>query len=510
MRWLIKLVDEVERQYPDGPILIESGASPSGTYHIGHLREIVTCDAILLELRRRGREARHIQFADDLDALRKIPVNIPAEYEKYLGRPLCDIPAPDGSKRSYAEYFLDGFTASAESLGVELEVINSHEKYRQGFFVPAIERALDRLDDAKRTLEEISGRQLDENWSPIQIMEDGYLKNRKFISLDKMAKTITYEEREGGHNTVKYDDGHVKLDWRLDWPGRWWLLKVNVEPFGRDHASAGGSFDTGMGLMKEVYEAPAPIPVPYDFINRAGDTKKMSASKGTGIAAEEAVKVLPPEVLRYFILSAPPEKRLYFDQVDGTVKLVDEFAALSARSDISEDEQHTLEICNRGMKERTVSRVPFSHLVASYQAALRDADATLAIISRTEHGKLATEDEVIIRNELKFIDAWLEKWAPEDVCFTLRDKVKANDFNDDEKKFFADLAEMIEAGPKDADGEWFHKAIYELKEKSQLEPKQLFVSLYRLLIGKTSGPRAGWFLSLLPRDWLVGRLKLEA
>jgi len=510
MRWLNTIVDKIIEHQPEGEILVESGASPSGTYHIGHLREIVTSDAILLELRQRGRQARHVQFADDLDALRKIPVNIPADYDKYLGKPLCDIPSPDGVSASYGDYFLDGFVRSAEVLGVEMEVIHSHEKYRSGFFTPAIELVLSKLPEARKTLETISGRQLDEHWSPIQIMEDGYLKNRKFLRLDTDNKTLFYEDKDGQERSTKYDDGSVKLDWRLDWPARWWLMKVGVEPFGRDHASAGGSFDTGRQLMQDVYDAPAPLPVPYDFINRAGDTKKMSASKGTGISAEEAVKVLPPEVLRYFILSAPPEKRLYFDPVDGAVKLVDEFAALSARTDLSDDEKHTLYICTRGNQERTVSRVPFSHLVASYQAALKDVDATIDIAKRTEHADVVEADRDIIKNELKFIDAWLENWAPDDLKFTLSDHVDPAKFTEVEKQYFAALADKIAAAPQDADGEWFHKAIYDFKGQIDLEPKALFSSLYQLLIGKDSGPRAGWFLSLLPRDWLLKRLRLEA
>jgi lysyl-tRNA synthetase class 1 len=127
MRWLSKLVDEIVAKKPEGEILIESGASPSGTYHMGHLREILTCDAILLELRSRGRQAKHIQFADDLDALRKVPVNIPVEYEQYLGKPLCDIPSPEG-EGSYGDFFLNGFIRSAQVLGVEVEIIYSHEK----------------------------------------------------------------------------------------------------------------------------------------------------------------------------------------------------------------------------------------------------------------------------------------------------------------------------------------------------------------------------------------------
>src|ERR1700761_2586710 len=96
MQWLNSIVDELVARQPAGEILIESGGSPSGTYHLGHMRELVTCDAILLELRRRGRQARHIYFVDDLDVFRKVPANVPPEWEQYLGMPLCDVPSPDG------------------------------------------------------------------------------------------------------------------------------------------------------------------------------------------------------------------------------------------------------------------------------------------------------------------------------------------------------------------------------------------------------------------------------
>lgn len=510
MQWLNTIADELIARHPEGEILVESGGSPSGTHHLGHMREFVTSDAIMLELRRRGRQARHVYFADDLDALRKIPVDIPQEYEKYLGMPLCDIPAPDGSSASYADFFLAQLERATSSLGVEVEFLRAHEKYRSGFFVPAVERSLEHLADARRALETISGRQLDEHWSPIQVLESGRLKNRKFLRLDKEAKTVTYEDAEGTEQTVRYDNGEVKLDWRLDWPGRWWLLGINAEPFGRDHASAGGSYDTGVQIMKDVYDGEPPYPVPYDFINLAGDTKKMSASKGTGLDAEEGSTIMPPEVVRYFILRAAPVKRLYFDPVNGVVQLMDEFAALAAKPDRSESEEQLLYICTRGIDKKTVSRVPFSHLVASYQAALKDIDKTLVIIGRTEYAEVAVEDADIIRAELKFIDAWLERRAPEEVKFALKETIDTSEFTEQEQIFFKLLADKTANAPTDADGGWFHNAIYECKDTTGLEPRAMFNALYRLLIGKTSGPRAGWFLSILPREWLLDRLRLES
>jgi len=510
MNWLNQIVDDVLARHPEGEILIESGSSPSGTYHLGHLRELVTCDAILLEVRRRGRQARHIQFVDDLDGLRKIPVNIPAEYEKYLGIPLCDIPAPDGFDGSYADYFLQGLIDACATLGIEVEYPRAYLKYREGFYVPAIERALERIPETKKALEVVSGRSLEDGWSPIQVMENGRLKKRPFVSLDKASKTVQYKDADGNVQTIGYQDGKVKLDWRLDWPGRWWMQKVAIEPSGRDHMTKGGSYDTGVEIMKDVYEGEPPYPVAYDFINMVGDTKKMSASKGTGLDAMEGASIMPPEVVRYFILRAAPSKRLYFDPVDGVVQLMDEFAAFAAKTDKTESEQQLWYVCTRGNNEnRSVSRVPFSHLVASYQASLKDVNKTLDVIKRTEHSEAAEEDADIIREELKFIDEWLRLRAPEDVKFSLADQINVDDLSETERNFLKALGEKVAEAPEDADGMYFHERIYELKDQLGLQPKDMFTALYKALIGKTSGPRAGWFLSILPRDWLVRRLKLE-
>jgi lysyl-tRNA synthetase class 1 len=170
MNWLNEIVNNLISRHPSGEILIESGGSPSGTHHLGHMRELIIADAIMLELQRRKRQARHVYFVDDLDALRKIPVDVPSDFDKYLGYPLCDVPSPDGSASSYADFFLKGLIDACRVLGIEAEFIHSNQKYRSGWFVPAVERALAHVPEAKAALESISGRQLDEHWTPIQVM----------------------------------------------------------------------------------------------------------------------------------------------------------------------------------------------------------------------------------------------------------------------------------------------------------------------------------------------------
>ncbi len=508
MNWLNKIVDELIELHPEGEIIVSSGVSPSGTYHVGTLREVLTADAVMLELRHRGRSSRHIHAADDLDVFRKIPAQVPESFNQYLGRPLCDVPSPDGTDKSYADFYLNDFLDAAKKIHLDMQVLRFSEQYRSGFMVLAIEKILADITQVRQILEDISGRQLDDAWSPIQVIEDGYLKKRELVSIDTTAKTIIYVDKDGTEQSSSYAHGEVKLDWRLDWPARWWLLGVHAEPFGRDHATKGGSYDTGAQICRDIFQAEPPLPVPYHFINRVGETKKMSKSAGNSISISELSQVLPAEVIRFFTLRYTPGKQLFFSESDGVVKLIDEFAELLAKADKSTEDNQLIRLCMAGV-ESIVSSVPFSHLVASYQAALKDPIKTLEIIARTEHNTAVDTQRSTIIAELKFIDEWIKRWAPEDVKFELSEQINIADYTSDQIAFFHSLADKISAAPADADGEWFHKAVYDLKDSSDLEPKDLFVSLYQLLIGKSAGPRAGWFLSILPRDWLMKRLRLE-
>ncbi len=508
MQWLNTIVDALIARHPEGDIVVSSGVSPSGAYHVGTLREVLTAELVARELRRRGRVAPHIHVSDDIDVFRKVPVGLDESYSQYLGKPLCDIPAPDGSNQSYADYYVAELPEVAQTLKVNMEIIRAHEKYRSGYFVSVIEQALGNIDTIKHILEDVSGRKLDQQWSPIQVIEDGYLKNRRFISIQKDTQEITYEDKNGQPRNANYAHGEVTLNWRIDWPARWSLLHVQAEPFGRDHATKGGSYDTGLEIAKQVYGVDAPYPIPYDFINKTGNTKKMSKSGGDTITAVDLTRVFPPELVWFFMVRYSPSKQLFFDTDISLIKLFDEFSELLAKPEKTPSEQQMLAICLEGIDTPTVSRIPFTHLVASYQAALKDADKTIEVIARTEYADVAREEADIIRRELQFIDAWLQDYAPDDVKFALQDTIDAAAFTDTEKAFFVGLADKIAEAPDDADGGWFHLAIYDFKS-DELGPKDLFQALYRLTIGQTSGPRAGWFLSILPRDWLLSRLRLE-
>ena len=74
--------------------VIASGITPSGEFHVGHLREILTAEMIHRACIDAGMESRYIFIVDSMDPLRRVYDFLSPDYEKYIGHPLAYIPAP--------------------------------------------------------------------------------------------------------------------------------------------------------------------------------------------------------------------------------------------------------------------------------------------------------------------------------------------------------------------------------------------------------------------------------
>ncbi|HVQ45058.1 MAG TPA: lysine--tRNA ligase [Candidatus Saccharimonadia bacterium] len=501
--WLDQLVEKVTQAHPEGMLVVSSGHSPSGTYHVGTLREVMTANAITWALRRAGRQARHLDFVDDFDAFRKVPQFVPEEWKRYVGQPVAVVPDPFDCHESYAAHFVSQLHDGLMALGaMPDETVYGHDTYPHGLFAHEIVKALDEMDSVRQILVDVGGRQLDEHWAPVQILDDdNSLRTRKFAGWNSATHEVTWRDREGNTGTVAVGGGRVKLDWRLDWPARWAKWGVNVEPFGRDHATKGGSYDTGAVLVEKIFGGEAPYPVPYEFINPLGDTKKMSKSVGNVLTPQDALDVMPPEILRYFVISARPSRTLTFDSGLGLYSLIDDYSKAQ-----SEAPTTAMAYAHAAGGEAGISQVPFSHLVAVYQAAREDAATVREILERT--GYAVAEQWSVIERELGFVKTWLAKYAPESVKFAVQTELPTVELGDEQRKFLQHLAGTIEA-EDDLNGQGMHDAVYAAAEVAGIKPGQAFVTLYRVLLGKDSGPKAGWFLASLDRDFLLRRLRLQ-
>ncbi len=467
---------------------IATGISPSGHIHLGNLREMVTADAIRRALIDAGGKAELIYIADDMDPLRRRYPFLPEKYSEFVGMPLCNIPDPSGCHESYSEHFLQPFLESLEVLGIPVEVRRASEMYRQGLYEDAIKTALKNCDKVAQIIREVTGREIEEDWYPFMpICEKcGRINSTKVTSFDD--EFVYYTCKCGNSGKVSYKGGG-KLSWRLDWVARWKILKITCEPFGKDHAAAGGSYDTGKRLAKEIFDYPPPFPVPYEWIHLKG-VGAMKSSKGIVIPVRELIDALPPEIVRYIIIRAKPERHIEFDPGIGLLEIIDEFEEKFKEKDRSV--QLSL------VHEVKYSSVPFRHLIVVGQIANWDLKRTIEILERNEYRSENLKEDV--ERRLAYCKVWLEKYAPKTLKFEIiSGKVE---LSEEEKKFVEKYAEELK---EEMDAETIHKLVYDVAKKCGIDANKAFKAIYKILVGKDYGPRLGYFIKSLGVDWVKKR-----
>ena len=57
------------------------------------------------------------------------------------------------------------------------------------------------------------------------------------------------------------------------------------------------------------------------------------------------------------------------------------------------------------------------------------------------------------------------------------------------------------------EAENIHNGIYEISEKEKIPIKIAFTTIYQIILGQEKGPRAGFFLSNLDKDFVIKRVK---
>lgn len=469
--------------------VVSSGISPSGEIHVGNMREVLTADAVHRALKEHGHPVRFNYVADNFDPLRKVyPFLDAAVYERYVGCPLSEIPCPCGDHGSYADHFLEPFLAALHELGVAVEVERADQMYKSGRMNPWILKALEGRDRIAAILKDLTGKQVAAEWSPFTPLCDacGRINASRVTGFSASAETVSHDCDCGASGDLPFAGGG-KLVWRIDWPARWGLLGVTVEPFGKDHATRGGSYDTGERIMSEVFGGEAPFPIPYEWIRLKGQGD-MSSSRGNVLSITHMLEVVPPEVLRYLVIRERPNKTIGFDPGLPLLQLVDEY-------DDNTQKRHdprSVELSRAGGFESV--GVPFKHLVVVAQAVDFDVDKMVETLRRNGFPEL---EKSALDQRVPYARRWLESFAPEDVKFSVQEKLpqEAKGLDETQRLFLAGLGARLSDG---MEGEAVHQAIWETAgEFEGAKPGELFKAIYLALLGKPRGPRAGWFIALL-------------
>lgn len=507
MHWADVLASRLEEEHKQ---VIATGITPSGSIHIGNMREVLTADAVYRAARDRGLDAELIYVADDFDHLRKVYPFLPKSYKEYVGLPLSKIPCLCGEHDSYADHYLLSFLSSLKELGIDPTIYRASELYKEGRYNDYIHVSLQKTNEIKEIIERISSRTLPKNWIPFNILCENCQKLTTTKPLLYEYPYIEYTCGCGYEGEVDIRRGGVgKLPWRVDWPARWKMLGVTFEPFGKDHAASGGSWDTGRAIAERIFDYKPPLHVVYEFIHLKGKGA-MHSSKGTAVSAEEMLSMIPPEVLRFMIVKNKPSKHIDFDPGLGLIELVDEY-------DEEERVYFGVEEEKRGMKDlrRTYElsqpyRVPdklpvqisYRHLATVVQIT-EEWKGIRAILVRT--GQISRDEDGRLKTRVKHVKYWLRFFAPERIKFKVQKELPSVELTEEQKELLRELKESFSNISWKADV--IHNTLYDVSERVRIDSKTAFRIVYQLLLGQSYGPRLGYFLSTLDREFVLKRIE---
>ena len=314
-----KLVSRLAR-HPKDEVIFETGYGPSGLPHIGTFGEVARTSMVRHAFRvltGDNVKTRLIAFSDDMDALRKVPDNVPHRemMATHLGKPLSRVPDPFGSAHpSFAAANNARLRAFLDAFGFDYEFLSATHCYSSGRFDGALVKVLERFDEVMAIMLPSLREERAATYSPFLPISPatGRVLQVPILAHDAAAGTITYEDPEtGARVTTEVTRGRAKLQWKPDWAMRWVALGVDYEMAGKDLIDS-------VKLSREIALALGGTPPEgfnYElFLDEKG--QKISKSKGNGLTIEEWLRYASPESLSLFMYREPKAaKRLYFDVI---------------------------------------------------------------------------------------------------------------------------------------------------------------------------------------------------
>ncbi|WDM16899.1 lysine--tRNA ligase [Streptomyces lavenduligriseus] len=548
--WVSRFADEVieesERRAPGKPVVVASGLSPSGPIHLGNLREVMTPHLVADEIRRRGREVRHLISWDDYDRYRKVPAGVPGvdeSWAEHIGKPLTSVPAPKGSSYpNWAEHFKAAMIEALGQLGVEFDGISQTEQYTSGAYREQILHAMRHrhdidailaqyrtkkapkkqqqkaVDEAELEAEEGSGAASEDDGSSGSA---GYFPYKPYCGgCGKDLTTVTSYDDDttelsytctacGFAETVRlseFDRG--KLVWKVDWPMRWAYEGVIFEPSGVDHSSPGSSFQVG-GQIVPIFGGEQPIGPMYAFVGISG-MAKMSSSRGGVPTPSDALKIMEPQLLRWLYARRKPNQsfKIAFDQE--IQRLYDEWDKLAAKvadgSALPADVAAYTRAVGTAAGElpKTPRPLPYRTLASVADITAGHADQALRILSELDPEQpLASLDEA--RPRYDRAEAWINTYVPADQRTIVREEPDAellkslDEASRQSVRLLLDgladhwsldgLTHLVYGVPKVQAGFSADATPKELPPEIKTAQRTFFALLYHLLVGRDTGPR---------------------
>jgi len=521
MFWADELVGKIEERYKDKiakkqPIIIRDEKTASGRVHVGSLRGVAIHGLISEILTEKGIPNKYLFEINDFDPMDGIPSSLDqGKYSEHLGKPLNTIPSPDGQAKNFAEYYAEEFIGVIRELGFNPEFYRSSDVYKVGKYNEVIKIALEKADKIREIYKKVSGSHRTDKWYPVQVVCEncGKVSTTTITGFDGKEVTYTCNNLEwtngcGHSGKVSPFDGKAKLPWKVEWAAKFQVFGVDVEGGGKDHSTRGGAREVADAIAREVFKIEPPFNIPYEFFIVNG--KKMSSSKGAGSTSREIADLLPPHLLRFLMLQRNPSRTIDFvpdgDTVPQLYDLYDKLAENYFTDKELPDEKRTFDLMHFPAVKQFLEK-RFLPRFSQIAYLLQMPHVTIEHEIEKEKGDPLTQadkNEINLRKE--YAKRWLQIYAPEDYKFELQEIIpaQARHLSKEQRQALQKVLDFIKSQEK-LNGQDLHTKLHEIRKEIEIEPKEFFESIYFSILGKPSGPKAGWFLSVLDKNFLEKR-----
>ncbi|MBW3017734.1 lysine--tRNA ligase, partial [Candidatus Woesearchaeota archaeon] len=541
LHWADAIAEEVIERVEKNPQLkkivekngyfVYDEKTPSGRIHIGSGRGWIIHDIIAKALRDKGVNARFVLSNDDIDPFDKMNKDLPKEYEKYLGMPFMNMPSPDPKYKTFAEKYFMECIDKFEEFGIVCDTESTGQEYIKGTFNDTIKIALDNAEQIKDIYKDLYGSETIGAsrfpFNPIceKCGKIGTTNVTKWLPEEGMVEYECLPDfvdwaRGCGHKGKRSPfNGGGKFPWKVEWAAKWPSKGVIIELAGKDHFTKGGSRTCACRISVDIFKYPPPYPSSgyrtgkgYEFFQIGG--KKMSTSKGRGVAFADITEYAPAQMLRFLLVKSRPHAVVDFDPfgANDLILLYDRY---------DKTEQIYYGVDTEGMNEKDIAmqkriyelsrvgkisekmpiQVAFTHCAIVIQIGLAEENA-IDLLKKSGHiPKKATEEELeYVKERLRFAKKWVDKYAPEQYKFQLQEEVPVGIVLDaKQKKALKQISVSLKAKEYKEIQE-LHDEFYNIARYVEIEPAELFKAAYLVLIKKERGPQLANFVLTIGQE----------
>ncbi len=495
-------------------IRTEMGLGASGFPHIGSLGDASRSYTVTLALKGLSFDSELVAYCDDKDGLRKVPVGLSKDLEKYLGYPVSSIPDPFGCHESYGKHMSSLLLESLDKCGIEYRYFSAKEVYEKGLLLNEIRTILLNAKKVGEIVKEEVGQERYTEVLPFfpVCSSCGRIYTTKAYKFDPKTDKVLYKcegleirdrliEGCGYEGEADISKGEGKLTWKGEFAARWKALDIRFEAYGKDIAD---SVKINDRICREVLCFEPPSHAKYEmFLDKGG--KKISKSAGNVFTPQVWFRYGSPQSLLLLMLKRfVGTRNLDVSDIPAYMNELDFLEDVYfGKKQVSEKEATKL----RGLFEycyvlkppaKPSVHVPYNLMAFLVKMAPKECVNDYVAEKLQSYGYLQKGQalDANLKQRIEYTLNWIrdfEEIRETDVTLT-----------SEEKKAISELITELET---EEEPDKIQNAIFNAAKNNNIQPSGFFKTLYKILMGAPQGPRLGPYVLAMGKKNVIAALK---